>query len=53
MGTRFLCLPLGIMLWSFMECFVNASVEEDGKIVGGMCQAPQKYGCLWDLRGHV
>ena len=36
MGTRFCYLPLGIMLWSLMRCFVDASVEEWWKTVGGL-----------------
>ena len=35
-GTRFCYLPLGIMLWSLMRCFVDVSVEEWGKTGGGL-----------------
>lgn len=53
MGTRFCYLPLGIMFWSLMGCFVDASVGEWWKTVGGLCRTPHPCGCLGDLRGHV
>lgn len=33
--------------------FVDASVEEWWKTVGGLCRTPHHCGCLGDLRGHV
>lgn len=41
------------MLWSFMGCIVDASVEEGWKTVGGIGRASQQCDRLWDLRGHV